>query len=101
MAVRLPEAPAREWWFLPENQDFWDENTASWTLDRDTVQWPRDAIALDPGSPDSLNLVAVLKGDVNGSWAAPVGSDMVPDSHFLDLQSAGIGPVAQWGVLVA
>ena len=49
----------------------------------------------------AANLVAVLKGDVNGSWTAPQGSQLLPDSYFLDLQAKGIGPAAQWGVIVA
>jgi hypothetical protein len=31
------------------------------------------------------NLVAVLKGDVNGSWAAPLEASLLEYSHFQSL----------------
>jgi hypothetical protein len=32
--------------------------------------------------------VAVLKGDVNGSWSAPTGSQALPDTYFHALAAA-------------
>jgi hypothetical protein len=34
------------------------------------------------------NLIAILKGDVNGSWSAPAGSSALPDSYFHMLAAA-------------
>jgi hypothetical protein len=49
----------------------------------------------------TVNLVGVLKGDVNGSWAAPVGStdlDTIDPPHFTALSSIFGMPVGQFGV---
>jgi hypothetical protein len=50
----------------------------------------------------SHNLVAVLKGDVNGSWSAPAASvdlDLLNPSYFTDLAARLGVPLAQWGVI--
>jgi hypothetical protein len=49
-----------------------------------------------------VNLVAVLKGDVNGSWAAPAGSQPLPDSYFqgLALVNPLLVNVTQFGLSV-
>jgi hypothetical protein len=91
MAVKRSDAPAREWLFVNEAHDFWNESAANgggFTTTRNTV--PKDAVMpraveITDGSP--LNLVAVLKGDVNTSWA-PAGSSAIPDSYFYDLVSS-------------
>jgi hypothetical protein len=46
--------------------------------------------------------VAVLKGDVNGSWAAPAGSQPLPDSYFqgLALVNPLLVNVTQFGLSV-
>ena len=60
MAVKRTDAPAREWLFVNENQDFWNETTSS------SVVWDK---VLQVNSPltTQQNVVAVLKGDVNRS----------------------------------
>ncbi len=50
----------------------------------------------------TVNLVGVLKGDVNGSWAAPAGStdlDAIDPTHFTALSSIFGMPVGQFGVV--
>jgi hypothetical protein len=89
MAVKRSDAPARDWLFVNEAHDFWNEsvpNGGAFTTTRSAV--PKDAVMprsveIVDGSP--LNLVAVLKGDVNGNWAAPTGSTTLPDSYFQTL----------------
>jgi len=47
------------------------------------------------------HLVGVLKGDVNGSWAAPAGSvdlDALNPTYFSTLASTLGVPTDQWGV---
>jgi hypothetical protein len=106
MAVKRSDAPARDWLFVNEAHDFWNETAANggaFTTTRSAV--PKDAVMprsveITDGSP--LNLVAVLKGDVNGNWAAPTGSTALPDSYFQAL--VGNSPLtmnlAQYGVPV-
>jgi hypothetical protein len=51
----------------------------------------------------NVNLVAVLKGDVNGSWAAPAGTpnlDTISPNYFAELSSRLGAPHSQWGVII-
>ena len=100
MAVKLPTAPAKEWLFVEETRDFWDEATGKFTLDRTHASWDH-AISANVQSDLALNLVGVLKGDVNGSWAAPAGSvdlDVISPQYFTALHDQLGLPVAQFGV---
>ena len=100
MAVKMPTAPAKEWLFVEEARDFWDETTGKFTLDRSHTSWDH-AISASVQSEQALNLVGVLKGDVNGSWAAPAGSvdlDVISPQYFTALHDQLGLPVAQFGV---
>jgi hypothetical protein len=46
-----------------------------------------------------VNLVGVLKGDVNGNWA-PEGTDAqtLPSTYFLGLAAELNTPIGQWGI---
>ena len=48
-----------------------------------------------------MNLVGVLKGDVNGSWVAPAGSqdlDVIDPTYFQRLaELIGVPNQDQWG----
>ncbi|WP_350297240.1 Ig-like domain-containing protein, partial [Limnohabitans sp. Rim8] len=101
MAVKRTDAPAREWLFVNENQDFWNETTSSFTTTKSSVLWDK---VLQVSSPltTQQNVVAVLKGDVNGSWTAPTGSqdlDLTTPSYFNDLAAKLGTQVNQWAVL--
>ena len=101
MAVKRTDAPAREWLFVNENQDFWNEATSSFTTTKSSVLWDK---VLQVNSPltTQQNVVAVLKGDVNGSWTAPAGSqdlDITTPSYFNDLAAKLGVPVNQWAVM--
>lgn len=101
MAVKRSDAPVREWLFVNENQDFWNEVTSSFTTTRSKVEWEK---ALQVSSPSTAqkNVVAVLKGDVNGSWVAPTGSqdlDVMIPTYFTDLAAKLEVPAHQWAVM--
>ena len=101
MAVKRSDAPAREWLFVNESQDFWNETTSSFTTTKSPVLWDK---VLQVSSPltTQQNVVAVLKGDVNGSWTAPTGSqdlDITTPSYFTDLAAKLGTQVNQWAVL--
>ncbi len=109
MAVKRTDAPAREWLFMNENQDFWNEATSSlpgslpgsFTTTRSSVLWDK---ALQVSSPltTEQNVVAVLKGDVNGSWTPPAGSqdlDITSPSYFTELATKLGTQVNQWAVI--
>ena len=105
MAVKRTDAPAREWLFVNENQDFWNEATSSlpgsFPTTKSSVLWDK---VLQVSSPltTQQNVVAVLKGDVNGSWTAPTGSqdlDLTSPSYFNDLAAKLGTQVNQWAVM--
>jgi hypothetical protein len=106
MAVKLSTALPNEWFFIDESRDFWNEAANSFTVTRTTAGWD-PTIALNLTSDRTLNLVAGLKGDVNGSWTAPAGSidlDTGNPNYFTNLATSlgmviGSTPVTdQWGV---
>jgi uncharacterized delta-60 repeat protein len=101
MAVNRADAPVREWLFVSESEDFWNElandGQGAFTTTRTSVVWDR-TITVDSPETSIQNLVALLKGDVNGNWTAPAGSQVVSDSHFHELELTGVGPSIQWGV---
>jgi hypothetical protein len=96
MAVNYTGAASREWLFVPETQDFWNETTQTMTISRSSVVWDSGGKEVVVGSGASMNLVGVLKGDVNGSWTAPTNSEIVATSHFTDLITQGLGTTSQW-----
>jgi hypothetical protein len=100
MAVRRSDALPREWLFVREDEDFWNEVTKTFTTTRTSVAWDNEPY--DVSSPGKLtqNFVAVLKGDVNGSWVAPAGSEKLADSYFTDLvaHNPNSMQLSQWGI---
>ena len=100
MVVKLTTAPAKEWMFVEESRDFWNETTSKFTLDRNNANW--DPSIGGVKAPGEANLVGVLKGDVNGSWSAPADSldlDSLVPTHFTALSSVFGMPVAQFGIV--
>jgi Ca2+-binding RTX toxin-like protein len=103
MAVKLSTATPQDWLFVEETRDLWDETAlggqGASTLSRTSASWDR-TIAVDPQASTELNLVGILKGDVNGSWAAPAGTpdlDITNTTYFQDLASLIGVPENYWG----
>jgi hypothetical protein len=97
MAVKLPTAPTKEWMFVEEGRDFWDETTGTFTLNRNAAAWDH---SINTTAAGEVNLVGVLKGDVNGSWSAPTGSadlDVLYPGHFDAVTHIYGMPMAQFG----
>jgi VCBS repeat-containing protein len=63
MAVKLDTAPAKEWLFVPDS-------VGSESMTRTTVIWPDNPLSVTLDIDQELNLIGIVKGDVNGSWAA-------------------------------
>ena len=63
MAVKLSTAPEKEWLFVPES-------VGSETMSRTHVVWPDNPIPLTLNADQELDLIGIVKGDVNGSWVA-------------------------------
>jgi hypothetical protein len=62
MAVKLDTAPAKEWLFVPES-------VGSESMTRTHVVWPDNPISVTLDMDQKLNLIGIVTGDVNGSWA--------------------------------
>jgi len=98
MAVNLDDAPDREWLLVNETTDFYDESEQEYIINRTDINWA--VINNDIQTKDSEDsLVAVLKGDVNGSWSGPQESEILSDDYFTSLEFNGIGPAEQWWVV--
>jgi Ca2+-binding RTX toxin-like protein len=97
MVVGRAGAPAREWLFVREEADFWNESTSTVTLRSDFVAYDKAPFAVDPASGTARNFVAVLRGDVDGNWTA-AGAQILENAYFGALSaSMGNAPAAFWG----
>lgn len=97
-AVGLPDTIPQEWLFVPEKNDYWEEATTSFTLSRGQLDWESDGFRFSSPDMSEGNFIALLLGDVNGSWRPATGDSLrLTLDYFLDLEDAGLGPVEQWG----
>jgi hypothetical protein len=101
MAIGKPGSMESEWMFVEESRDFWDETAnngqGAFILSRRSAHWSRDVLVDLPDG--KINLVGVLKGDVDGSWTPPEGSvdlDIVDPTYFQELSSLIGSPLDQW-----
>ena len=100
MSLGRADAPTPQWVFVDEMADFWDETLEEFSTSRWEVPRPEDlAISVDLAVRSEVNLVGILQGDVNGSWAAPAGSETLPLSYFQALAGANSTAIniAQFG----
>ncbi len=63
MAVKLSTAPEMEWLFVPES-------VGSESMSRTHVVWPDNPIPVTLDMDQDVHLIGIVKGDVDGSWAA-------------------------------
>ena len=102
MAVKRNDALAREILFVNESMDFWDETSNSGAGAYTTTNKAVPSLGTDKSftSPDiqHVNLVAVLKGDVNGTWLpnSAVNAPFLDNTYFTDLANSLHMPVGQW-----
>jgi len=100
MAVGLPDAIAPDWLFVNESALFWDyeanNGEGEFVVSKNNVAW--EATGIDVyGAPDAdPNFVAMLLGDVNGSWKPQDEGNNLPSSYFVELAADKIGPEFQW-----
>lgn len=80
--LNKPATASPSWAFVPEDQSLA-------TLSKTSAALP--ALTLDPSATPTEHLVAVLRGDVNGSWkpASTQTYAVLPDTYFTD-PSVGI-----------
>jgi VCBS repeat-containing protein len=101
LSLNRQDAPAAKWLFVNESEDFWNEAINSFATSRKSATYDK-SIELNPKADININLVAVLKGDVDGSWAAPTDSFNVKSlmlDYFATLSQQLNTPQSQWGVL--
>ncbi len=63
MAVKLSTAPEMEWLFVPES-------VGSESMSRTHVVWPDNPMPVTLDMDQDVNLIGIVKGDVDGSWSA-------------------------------
>ena len=101
MAVRTPDALEREWMFIDESRDFWDETAndgqGALTIDRYAVNPGPEGSEMTIEEASEANFVGVLLGDVYSNWQAP-DSHKMNYSHFVNLENAGKAPMYQFGM---
>jgi hypothetical protein len=101
MSVRSPLAIEREWMFIDESQDFWDETAndgqGALTVDRLSVSLNYDGAEMTVEQASEANFVGVLLGDVYSNWQSP-DSHKMNYSHFVNLENAGKAPMYQFGM---
>ena len=100
MSLRRADAPQAQWSFVQEDKDFWDEATAKFALTNRASSWDR-SLQCDSDQASTVNLVGVLRGDIDGSWNGPAGTLDLDDSnpsYFLELASRLGVPADQWGL---
>lgn len=98
MAVGASDAPVPDWQFVNERQDFWNDpvnGVQSLNIGRSNVTVD-DVLSINVVGATTVNVVGVLKGDVNGNWAAPTSATVLPSSYFDDLARQISAPVSQW-----
>jgi hypothetical protein len=101
MAVGRADAPVMTWMFVEEGRDFWNEEVGGFATESTNVPRPGDLrVQVDPSQGVQANLVAVLRGDVNGSWEpAQTTAPKLAASYFTDLAQTNpnIINIAQFG----
>ena len=97
IAVGLVDAVPQEWLFVPESAAYWNEIDGVFTLSQSSVEWDAEGLLLDSPDTGAVNFVALLLGDVNGSWDAPDSAVLLDEAYFIALEEAGYGPLTQWG----
>ena len=96
MAVDLDGAPNREWILCDEGSLLWDETDNESVYSRNSVDW--SLVENDHAKADtSINLVGILAGDVNGSWASTESNALLDTVYFEALSTnAGISNQQWW-----
>lgn len=98
--MRISTATQQEWLFVEESRDLWDESALDGqggsALTRSAATWD-SVIAANPQEAQGVNLVGILKGDINGSWAAPAEAVELTPAYFEDLAALIGVPENYWG----
>ena len=87
--------------FVEDNRDFYDDLNGVFAMNRSNVSWDHTFNANVVGDTTD-NPVGIIKGDVNGSWVLPTGTQYVETTdpiHFTALYNTLHIPMSEWGVL--
>jgi hypothetical protein len=93
MAVHMTNAVTPEWMFVEETRDLSG-------ITRTTAAWDHNISANVQGDT-TVNLAGFIKGDVNGSWTPPTGTQYVETSdpsHYTNLNSVFHVPLSEWAI---
>jgi hypothetical protein len=63
---------------------------------KNNVDWDAEGVLFTDPQDVNPNFVAVMLGDVDGSWSPPEGALSLDDNYFVELKEEGLGPSEQW-----
>jgi hypothetical protein len=93
-AVKLSEALDPFWSFVDDRLNLWETHN-----DRSTVYDASMGSSMAYPEQSEMSFVAILVGDVNGSWASMEGSISVEADHFTKRAIENGAPLSIWGIL--
>ncbi len=103
MAVGLASAPVARWKFVNETTNYWNAATNSFAVSRTNV--PTTIATPQASAGGDNNVVGILMGDVNGSWAPLDGNGVALTSYgtqavsgFSTLAQSVGAPIDQWAI---
>jgi len=98
MAAGISDAPAQKWVLVDETFDFGWNDTDYDNIDNGSIDWTAIDGSVGDTNAATENLVAVLQGDVNGSWVAPgtPAPSFVPNNHFSKLDTDNVAALEQF-----
>ena len=102
MAVGDPEVEAPAWFYISELEDFRNTESAGggFSVNRKAVPIIDNHVFEVVDTSRAKNFAAGIRGDVDGDWTAPAGSDYLTDAYFNELVELVGVPASQWGFSV-
>jgi Ca2+-binding RTX toxin-like protein len=102
MAVGDPEVEAPAWFYISELEDFLNTESAGggFSVNRKAVPIIDNNVFEVIDTSRAKNFAAGIRGDVDGDWTEPAGSDYLTDAYFNELVELVGVPASQWGFSV-
>lgn len=98
LAIGRADAPKSDWVFVDERYPFWDATTGKYTVTERAITW-KESIISESEDDIELNMVGVLRGDVNGSWTPPTEAERLDQTYFQKLVDESVAPFHQWAII--
>jgi hypothetical protein len=93
IAVGLSDAITPFWSFAEDRQNLWETH-----IERSAVYDTSEGYSVSYPDQSDVSFVAILVGDVNGSWTAEESSIELDAQHFTDRAVEMGAPLSVWGI---